>query len=155
MTRLEHSILINRPLTDVFALARQVETYPDFLPGYIESRIVERRGETLLLQRAAIVRGKHYRWQSFVQFEENRAITFEQAEGPLRGMKVVWAFEAEDAEKTRVTITHEFQLTQPLGLGRLLERFYFAPRISEIASQVVKALKRTCEVRDQKEAAAV
>ena len=50
MTKLTHTVEIQRPLSEVYGLARQVERYPEFLPGYVESRIVQRRESGALLE---------------------------------------------------------------------------------------------------------
>ncbi len=149
MTRLEHTTVIQKPLSQVFALARQVEHYPEFLPGYIESRITDRREDALLLERAALIQGHLYRWKSWVRFEENRSICFEQAEGPLRGMKVEWQFDSMGSSETRVTIIHRFHLNRPWAIGRWIERFVYKPKIAAMAALVVAALKRVCEKEDR------
>jgi len=82
MERLRHAVRIDRPLEDVYALARQVERYPAFLPGYTESRIIEERDGRYLLARAALIDGQTVRWKSWVWFTENESIDFEQSEGP-------------------------------------------------------------------------
>jgi ribosome-associated toxin RatA of RatAB toxin-antitoxin module len=145
MQSLEHSTLIEKPLKEVYALARQVERYPEFLPGYIESRILERHGDKALLSRAAKLDGRILRWTSWVSFRQDESMLFEQAEGPLKGMRVRWDFTSKQTHQTQVTITHRFHIARPRVIGWLKERFIFRPKIDRIASQVVAALKQACE----------
>ena|SRR5438132_3651289 len=147
MEQLQHTVQINRPLQYVYDLARRVESYPDFLPGYIESQILERQNGRWLLARAAIVQGKIIRWKSWVEFIENKALTFEQVEGPLQGMRVQWDFDERGPGCTQVTITHRYHLSHPLFLGRILEKYIYKPKLDQMASQIVAALKRVCEDR--------
>ena len=145
MTKLTHSVNIQKPLSEVYDLARQVEKYPNFLPGYVESRIISVRENGALLERAARIRGKLVRWKSLVRWKENEAIHFIQQEGPLKGMWVNWQFDALTPQSTQLTITHLFNLSRPLGLGKIIENWIFKPRLNEIASQVIASFKLACE----------
>lgn len=146
MTRLRHAIVINRPLEEVYALAKDVERYPEFLPGYLESKIVDRQGDRLLLQRKATLRGEIKQWKSWASFSP-QGITFEHAEGPLKGMQAVWRFQTLTPSRTELVISHSFEIREPQGWGWILEKFVYKPRISELAEQVVRAFKQACENR--------
>jgi ribosome-associated toxin RatA of RatAB toxin-antitoxin module len=147
MTRLEHGVLIRRPLAEVYALCRQVERYPEFLPDYRESKILSQIGDAFLLERAAVMKGQLYRWKSWARFKENQSIHFEHVEGPLRGMQVDWHFYPVHRVSTQVVIIHQFQIQRPWGVGFFLEQFVFKPRLNGIAGQVVAALKEVCEAQ--------
>ncbi len=145
MTRLEHAVEIERPLADVYARARDVERYPEFLPGYLHSRILEWQNGSALLERKALVRGKVRQWQSWVQFTDGRAIDFEHAAGPLKGMRVHWLFTAMAPRRTHLAIVHELELRRPPIIGRWLEKWVYAPQVGEMAALVVRAFKIVCE----------
>jgi ribosome-associated toxin RatA of RatAB toxin-antitoxin module len=145
MTRLQHAVVIERPLPDVYALARQVERYPEFLPGYLESRILRYEGDRALLQRKACVSGELKEWKSWVFFQENQAITFEHAEGPLTGMRVYWQFKALSPHQTELVIVHLFEIHQPAGFGWFNEKFVYKPKIDALAATVIQAFKKVCE----------
>src|SRR5262245_21527985 len=106
MTRLRHPIVINRPLKEVYALAEQVERYPEFLPGYIESRIIGRDGQRILLARKAKIDNTLHAWMSWATFEPPHTIHFEHAEGPLKGMQVFWQFLEIAPFETELVIVH-------------------------------------------------
>jgi ribosome-associated toxin RatA of RatAB toxin-antitoxin module len=144
MTYLHHEVEIKRPVAVVYALAKDVESYPNFLPGYVHSKIVTHSDDGALLRRAALIRGELVEWTSWVRWRENRAIHFEQQEGPLRGMKVFWHFQPLASDRTRLTITHFFRIPKPI-IGSLLEQWVFKPRLNEIALQIVAAFKYACE----------
>jgi ribosome-associated toxin RatA of RatAB toxin-antitoxin module len=145
MTRLKHVAEINKPLKDVYVLAKQVDRYPQFLPVYLESRILERHHGRLLLERKAVVRGELHMWQSWVRFEDLVGIDFEHAAGPLKGMKVRWCFEALSPKHTRLTITHDIRVRRPFLVGWFKEKLLFAPRVSEMADRVINGFKQACE----------
>ena len=145
MTRLKHVTDIHRPLKAVYSLAAQVDRYPEFLPQYLSSRILERQAGRVLLERQAVVRGQLHTWQSWVRFEEMSGIDFEHAAGPLKGMKVRWQFEALSPDTTRLTITHDIRVHRPFLFGWLKEKILFAPSVSEMADRVIDGFKRACE----------
>ena len=135
MTRLQHTAVIERPLRDTYRLAQQVERYPEFLPGYLESRIIERQGERLLLQRKALVEGEIKEWKSWASFLDSQTIVFEHAEGPLKGMTVTWEFNALSPNSTELAITH------------LFETDHYKPAIDHLANLVINAFKTACECK--------
>ncbi len=145
MTRLKHVTEIKKPLKAVYSLATQVDRYPEFLPQYLESRVLERQPGRLLLERKAIVRGKLHTWQSWVRFEDMASVDFEHAAGPLKGMKVRWHFEALSPDQTRLTITHDIRVRRPFLIGWLKEKLLFAPSVSEMADRVIDGFKQACE----------
>ncbi len=146
MARMTHSIDIERPLTEVYALARQVERYPEFMPDYLSSKVIERTPEGDVVERSALVKGKLYVWKSRVTFQENEGVYFVHQEGPLHGMQVSWRFLSLDPSRTRLTITHTFQIQRKFPfLGQLLEAWYYKPNISDIAGRVVVGFKKACE----------
>jgi coenzyme Q-binding protein COQ10 len=147
MTPLEHTVVIDRPVSDVYSLAKEVERYPEFLPGYLESRILENHDGRLLLARKARLRGTVHAWRSWVRFDADRAIHFEHAAGPLRGMQVLWKFSALSHRQTHLLIRHELHVRRGGVLGWLLEKFFFAPRLERMASEVIAAFKHACEIK--------
>lgn len=147
MTRLQHSAVIERSLSDVYALARQVERYPEFLPGYLESRILKYEEDRILLQRKALVNGELKEWKSWVSFQENETISFKHVEGPLTGMRVHWQFKALSPHHTELVMVHLFEIRQPVGLGWFYERFVYKPKLDALAASVVEAFKKACEKR--------
>ena len=146
MTPLKHTAVIDCPLHQAYALAEQVERYPEFLPGYSESRFIEQHPDgRRLLARKATVRGVSHAWRSWVRFEKDQWIDFEHAAGPLQGMKVRWLFTSLAPQKTRLTIRHDVRVARRGITGWFLEKFFFAPRVSGIAGEVIEAFKKACE----------
>src|SRR4030088_1653804 len=105
MTQLKHAIEIDRPIEDVYALAKQVERYPEFMKDYLTSQIVEHSPDGDVVERSAMVKGKLYTWKSRVSYQENEGVYFVHQEGPLHGMQVSWRFLELTPERTRLTIT--------------------------------------------------
>src|SRR5688572_23985694 len=107
--RLEDAILIDCPAAPLYRLISQLEKHVELLPGYLESRVLSRQGDTCVLQRKAMIHGKLRQWKSEVRFEPERALHFVQIEGPFTGMQVLWDLEPV-GDKTRLRIIHDVRI---------------------------------------------
>lgn len=143
--RLSDSILIDCPLESLYRLASDVERHAEILPGYIESRIVERNENVCILQREAIINGNRLRWKSEVRLEDQKAIHFRQSEGPFKGMTVLWGFKSQ-GHVTLLSIIHDLHL-RPRWKGWWIERRVAKPAIECTARLVLEAIKRTAEAK--------
>jgi ribosome-associated toxin RatA of RatAB toxin-antitoxin module len=141
--KLEDSILIHRSTKELYRLLSDIEGHAALLPGYNESRIVERRPGSCVVQRDAMIHGRRRRWKSEVWFERDRAIHFRQVEGPLKGMHVLWALEPL-GNRTLMRIIHNVHV-MPRWKGWWLERFIAKPAIEKTARTVLEAIKVTAE----------
>ena len=143
--RLKDSILINCPQEPLYRLLSDVERHTEILPGYLESRIVERKDDSCIVQREAIIHGKRRRWKSEVWFEEGKAIHFRQSEGLLKGMRVDWFLE-NNSRVSRLRIIHEVTV-RPRWRGWWIERWVAKPAIEQTARLVLEAIKHVAEKR--------
>lgn len=143
--RLEDTIEIDCPSAPLYQLISDVERHADLLPGYRESRIVERKTETLVLQREALIQGRLRRWKSEVYMEEGRAIHFRQLEGPLEGMRVHWDL-IPLGETTQLRIVHDVRV-KSWWKKWWIERWVAKPAIEKTARLVLEAVKRAAEAR--------
>jgi len=142
---LEDSVLIDCPPRALYALISDVERHKDLLPGYQESRIVDRAEDVLVLQRRAMIHGRMRCWKSEVSMEENRSIHFRQLEGPLRGMQVRWDLEPE-GQQTKLRIIHDVSV-KPWWKKWWMEQVIARPAIEKTARMVLEALKLAAEAR--------
>lgn len=140
---LEDSILIDCSPKGLYSLISDVERHRDLLPGYLESRIVERKQETFILQREAVIHGRRRRWKSEVYMEEDRCIYFRQLEGPLEGMRVRWHLEPR-GQGTKLRIVHDVQV-KTWWKKWWLEQVVAKPAINSTARIVLEAIKRAAE----------
>src|SRR5260221_13602635 len=81
--RLEDSILIHCSSHDLYDLIKDVERHVELLPGYTKSQIVERKNDSCIVQREAIMAEQIRRWKSEVWMDEDKGMRFRQVEGPL------------------------------------------------------------------------
>lgn len=148
MTTLKHTIEIERPIQEVYDVARRVDRYPEFMPEYLSSEIIGQFPDGILVERSAMIGGKLYRWKSKARFKENEVVAFEHQEGPLHGMQVTWLFDKLGTYQTRLTIHHVLDVKHTVPFwGHILERWFFVPKLKDIAARVVVSFKNACERR--------
>jgi ribosome-associated toxin RatA of RatAB toxin-antitoxin module len=120
MPEVSASIVIRAPLETVYAKARQVEDFPQFMPDLERVTILERNGEVpTLTEWVGTVEGRRIRWvEEDLWDDEAHRCRFRQREGDFDRYEGTWDFTA-DAAGTRTAITVEFEFGIPL-IGRLL-----------------------------------
>ena len=138
---IETSIIIKGKLEDVYALAEDVERYPEFIPGY-KGEVLSKEGNKSTLQRVVEIMGNQITWKSVATFQKNEwMIEFEQIEGPLKGMIAKWIFERVP-EGTKSIIVHDFELERPI-LGWTIEKII--ETVSAITRNTLEGLKKKLE----------
>ena len=111
------SVDVTAPPELVFALARDVERWPQLLPHYEDVRILERRPDGSVVARMIARRpvfgplgvGLPVAWRSRTWSEPHTCrIRFIHQGGATNGMDVTWSIEANGGG-CRVTIEHDFR----------------------------------------------
>ena len=142
---LENAILIDCPAAPLYQLISDVEHHTELLPGYLESHIVERKTDTFVLQRKAIIHGRLRNWKSEVYMEEGRAVHYRQLEGPLVGMRVHWDLEPR-GQATQLRIVHDIRV-KPWWKKWWMEHVVAKTAIEKTVRLVLEATKQAAEAR--------
>ncbi|MGH2395859.1 MAG: type II toxin-antitoxin system RatA family toxin [bacterium] len=142
---LEHEALVRGPLDAIFAIATDVERWPQLHPAYRWCRVLERRPGRLVFEMAGRFRGWPARWTAVQeQFPAERRIEFRHLRGITTGMTVQWRLQPE-SDGVRVRLIHDLVLRWPL-IGRLASDLVVGPVfIDWIASQTLRSVKREVE----------
>lgn len=121
--RIQKTIEISRPVSEVFSLWRNYESFPKFM-----ARIagVEDLGEGRSRWTAKGPGGKETSWTARItRFEPNAAIAWETESGALAAHRGTVRFQALSAENSRVDVTLEY--TPPAGaLGHTVAAIFGA-----------------------------
>jgi uncharacterized membrane protein len=138
-------IRMHAPIDRIFALAAEVERWPDRLPHYrYVRRLPDPDGERRFAMGAR--RGPiPVRWEAIQRPRpEDGVIEFEHVGGVTRGMRAAWRLrEADDG--VEVSIDHELRLPWPL-VGELLARHIIGPQFVEaIARRTLRRVKQLAE----------
>ena len=136
---------IDAPYERIFALAANVERWPQILPHYRYVRPVnDPNGERRFAMGAR--RGPiPVTWEAIQRpLPEERRIEFVHTGGVTRGMWVAWRFEELDGG-VDVSIEHRLDLRWPL-IGELVARTVIGPQFIEaIAGRTLRRVKALAE----------
>ncbi|CAN5781441.1 hypothetical protein BH20CHL8_BH20CHL8_08570 [soil metagenome] len=136
---------IDAPYERIFALAANVERWPQILPHYRYVRPVnDPNGERRFAMGAR--RGPiPVTWEAIQRpLPEERRIEFVHTGGVTRGMWVAWRFEERDGG-VDVSIEHRLDLRWPL-IGELVARTVIGPQFIEaIAGRTLRRVKALAE----------
>jgi ribosome-associated toxin RatA of RatAB toxin-antitoxin module len=140
-----HRVFINAPSDTVFALARDVESWPRLLPQYRWCRVIERRDNGVTFSMGGWIRGWPARWTARQECSvEARRIHFRHLQGITRGMQVEWRFDPRPAG-VDVELVHALEMAWPL-IGRPVGNLVVGPVfIDWIARKTLAAIKDAAE----------
>ena len=107
------------PPEAAYALAKDMESYPQFMKDVVELRVLERDGNAQVSAWVGRLQGKLMRWKERDVFDDqHRVITYRQVEGDLKKFEGDWRFVAE-GQGTRVSLSVDFELGVPMLAGLL------------------------------------
>lgn len=128
MPQVEASVVIKGNTAEVYALAKDMESYPQFMEDVVSIKVMERSPDRTITDWNARLQGKPMRWQEEDLFDDARPhIRYRQISGDLKKFEGDWFFDAAE-EGTRVTLTVDFELGIPM----------FAAMLNPVAKLVVK-----------------
>ena len=91
----------------LFAVAADIESYPEFLPLCIAARIVKRHGDRMQVDNVFGLGGVRAKFRSEAIFDEPEGIHICSVDGPFRRLEINWRFQAVDDQATRVAFSLE------------------------------------------------
>jgi len=147
-------VVIRAPLERVFALARDVERWPDILPHYRWVRVLERRadGSGARVEMAAWrpfgpapLRYPAWWVSEMVSDRGEAKIRYRHVAGLTRGMEVCWAMR-ETRDGVEVEIVHDWAGPSWPLVGPLAARLVIGPVfVHGIAKRTLSGLRRRAE----------
>lgn len=140
-----HETLVHATPEAVFAIAADVERWPQLLRAYRWCQVLDRQQDRLVFEMAGRIRGWPARWTAVQsRSPSEHRIVFHHMRGITAGMVVEWRLQPV-SEGTRVTIVHDLLLRWPLA-GRLISNLIVGPVfIDWIAHQTLVAVKTAAE----------
>ncbi len=115
MARVEGSVIIAAPIEQVYALAKAVEDFPDFMPDLESVEVLERWDGNTVTRWVGLVQGRKIRWvEEDVWDDTAYRCSFRQREGDFTRYEGTWRFTATP-EGTRTSVEVDFEIDIPFA----------------------------------------
>jgi coenzyme Q-binding protein COQ10 len=139
----EIKIVVEAPARAVYALAKDQERFPQYMPDVESVTVLERRADRILTRWKTLVEDAPIEWTEEDFFDDEACvITYRLLEGDLDTFEGSWTF-IEEAGKTHVTLGVEYDFGVPTLaelIGPTLEK-----KVRENSEMMLAALKREAE----------
>jgi len=147
MPRVESAIVINGNLERVYALAKDIESFPEFMPDVKSVKVLERSddGSRTVVEWVGIVKEfkTTIKWvEEDLWDDDNKECHFRLIRGDYSAYSGVWRFERVDGG-TRFVSEIDFEYDVPL-IGPLIKNL-IARKMQENVDNMLAALKRKIE----------
>lgn len=143
MPFVERSIQIDGPPEAVYELAKDMESFPTFMPDVQSVKVVSRNGSSTVTEWVSEVDGTEILWTEEDHFDDaNRRIEYRLIEGDLDKFEGEWRFEPVNGG-TRVVLTVDFDFGIPELtnlIGATLE-----VKVGENSEMMLKSMKDRVE----------
>lgn len=108
MPHFRHQRRLPYPREAVFDLVADVESYPEFLPGWREARIIERERDTLHVEQALGAMGLTFRFHTRATLKRPESILIETRDHPFSYLEQSWRFSALDERATLTVLEADY-----------------------------------------------
>ena len=143
MPRVDSSIDIVAPAECVYALAKEQERFPEFMPDVESIVVLERRRNGMVTRWKTLVEDAPIEWTEDDRFDDAALrIDYALIDGDLDTFEGAWTFEQRDGF-TRVELTVEYDFGVPTLaelIGPTLQK-----KVRENAEMMLAGLKREAE----------
>lgn len=133
MPQITRSALVPYSVQQMYQLVNDVDTYPEFLPGCTNSRVLASSENEMLASIEVSRAGIQKTFITRNKLKDNQSIQMDLVEGPFRKLAGGWQFTFLDAHACKVKLHLEFEFT-----NKLVE-FAFGHIFKEVASSMVHA----------------
>ena len=146
MPHVEVQIDVAAPAAAVYALAKEQERFPEFMPDVETVTVLERHPGYIVTRWKTLVEDAPIEWTEEDRFDDAALrIDYALTEGDLDTFEGAWTF-VEAAGLTRVTLSVEYDFGVPTLaelIGPTLEK-----KVRENSEMMLAALKRQAELPD-------
>ncbi len=143
MPRVEVETFVRAPADHVYAVAKDVEQFPEFMPDVESLRVVQREGNRTVTAWVGKIQGRRVAWTEEDEWDDQRrTCTFRQREGDFDRFEGVWTFHPAPGG-CAVRLVLDYELHIPL-LGPLLTNLV-RQLVRKNAEGMLEALRRRAE----------
>ena len=144
MIKVENTVYIKAKRDKCFSVVSDFEAWPQFVPMYKEVKVIERKGNKMVIERKGNVGGREVFWKSEAELMPPDVIRSRQIIGPIPDMEIEWRFE-DELEGTRIRLLHSFHYKKPPLIGWIIGRLIVKRIVSGMAQKTLEAIKRRVE----------
>ncbi len=122
MARINRSALVMFSAEQMYHLVNDVASYPQFLPGCVDSQVLEVSADSMVACVDVAKAGIHKSFTTRNQLQAGREIRMDLLDGPFRQLSGVWSFSPLDEEACKVELALEFEFSSrliELAFGRI------------------------------------
>ncbi|HEX3464577.1 MAG TPA: SRPBCC family protein [Candidatus Elarobacter sp.] len=145
MPYVECAVDVEAPAETVYALAKEQDRFPEFMPDVETVVVLERRPDAVITRWKTLVEDAPIEWTEEDRFDDaNLRIDYALIEGDLDTFEGAWTF-VQDGATTRVVLGVEYDFGVPTLaelIGPTLEK-----KVRENSEMMLAALKREAEAR--------
>lgn len=137
--------VINAPVDQTYAAAKDIERLPEFLPNVESVTVVSREGNRTVSEWVGLVPEfkRELKWEEEDVWDEGaRRCEFRALSGDWDRYEGVWAFE-EEGERTRVKLEISYEYNVPL-VGPLIKKLLHR-LVQRSADETLEGLRRRAE----------
>ncbi|WP_305885113.1 type II toxin-antitoxin system RatA family toxin [Pleionea sp. CnH1-48] len=125
MPKIEKSALVSHSAERMYQLVNDIESYPEFLPGCQQSRIIEQSESEVTAELVVSQAGISKAFTTCNRLVPGKSIEMVLVDGPFKYLQGIWHFKplAEDACKVEFELEFEFS-SQLVGVafGRVFQQ---------------------------------
>lgn len=142
MSRISRSALVMHSAKEMFELVNDCESYPKFLPGCSNARLIHREESYLIGELELSKAGMKYSFTTRNELYDPERIELRLLDGPFKKLEGSWYFQPLNENACKVHFDMEFEIAG----GRLVSAA-LTPLFSKMAASQVEAfVKRADEV---------
>lgn len=147
MPTVNSEIAVNAPVETVYAIARNIERFPEFMDDVQSVKILEQTPERQVSEWSSIIKefNRTIRWTE-VDYWDDEALTcrWEQLEGDFSKYEGTWEFVAGEDGGTVARLSIDYEYNVPL-IGRLIQSI-IRKKMQDNVEAMLQAIKLEAEV---------
>jgi coenzyme Q-binding protein COQ10 len=94
----------------LFELATDIESYPEYLPGWVDARILERTGTTLRVEQQLGLKIISRPFVTTADLDRPHKVRIHSSNGPFRSLQIEWRFEPAEPLSCAVFLEFNYML---------------------------------------------
>jgi ribosome-associated toxin RatA of RatAB toxin-antitoxin module len=133
MPQVNRSALVMYSAEQMYQLVNDVKAYPEFLPGCVNSEIIQQGPLTMVAEVGVAKAGIRNKFVTENTLSENQSIHMNLVDGPFKSLSGVWQFIPLDEQACKVALDLNFEFSNKLiaaAFGRVF---------NELAGNMVQA----------------